>query len=244
MIQEIWALVNEMSPYLLLGFGFAGLLHAFVPTAMYRRYLGGNDFRSVLWAALIGVPLPLCSCGVIPTAMSLRKEGASKGATTSFLIATPQTGVDSILATGSLLGLPFAILRPVAALVTALLGGVAVNRWGGEHDAAQAQPTPADGEDLPTADGAACCVIMASQGYPGKYQKGFEITVDDSVKDSVIYAGAAWKDGRLVTNGGRVLGVLGMGKDLREAIARAYENTEKVTFANAYCRKDIGSKAL
>ena len=157
MIQEIWALVNEMSPYLLLGFGFAGLLHAFVPTAMYRRYLGGNDFRSVLWAALIGVPLPLCSCGVIPTAMSLRKEGASKGATTSFLIATPQTGVDSILATGSLLGLPFAILRPVAALVTALLGGVAVNRWGGEHDAAQGQPAPADGEDLPTADGAACC---------------------------------------------------------------------------------------
>ena len=99
-------------------------------------------------------------------------------------------------------------------------------------------------EDVRFSDGAACCVIMASQGYPGKYQKGFEITVDDSVKDSVIYAGAAWKDGRLVTNGGRVLGVLGMGKDLREAIARAYENTEKVTFANAYCRKDIGSKAL
>ena len=92
-------LINQMSPYLLLGFGFAGLLHAFVPAVLYRRYLGGNDFRSVLWAAMIGVPLPLCSCGVIPTAMSLRKEGASKGATTSFLIATPQTGVDSILAT-------------------------------------------------------------------------------------------------------------------------------------------------
>ena len=127
-MQEIWTLVNEMSPYLLLGFGFAGLLHAFVPAALYRRYLGGNDFRSVLWAAMIGVPLPLCSCGVIPTAMSLRKEGASKGATTSFLIATPQTGIDSILATASLLGLPFAILRPVAALVTALAGGVMVNR--------------------------------------------------------------------------------------------------------------------
>lgn len=126
-MQEIWILINEMSPYLLLGFGFAGLLHAFVPVALYRRYLGGNDFRSVLWAAMIGVPLPLCSCGVIPTAVSLRKEGASKGATTSFLIATPQTGVDSILATASLLGIPFAILRPVAALVTALLGGQAVN---------------------------------------------------------------------------------------------------------------------
>lgn len=121
--QEIWTLVNEMSPYLLLGFFIAGLLHAFVPAKLYRHYLGKNDFRSVVWAALIGVPLPLCSCGVIPTAMSLRKEGASKGATTSFLIATPQTGVDSILATASLLGVPFAILRPIAALVTALFGG-------------------------------------------------------------------------------------------------------------------------
>ena len=126
-MQEIWMLINEMSPYLLLGFGFAGLLHTFVPATLYRRYLGGNDFRSVLWAALVGVPLPLCSCGVIPTAMSLRKEGASKGATTSFLIATQQTGVDSILATASLLGIPFAILRPAAALVTALAGGQAVN---------------------------------------------------------------------------------------------------------------------
>jgi uncharacterized membrane protein YraQ (UPF0718 family)/copper chaperone CopZ len=122
-MQEIWDLINKMSPYLLLGFGVAGLLHTFVPSGLYRRYIGQNSFRSVVWAALIGVPLPLCSCGVIPTAVSLRKEGASKGAATSFLIATPQTGVDSILATASLLGLPFAILRPVAALVTALFGG-------------------------------------------------------------------------------------------------------------------------
>lgn len=126
-MHEIWNLINEMSPYLLLGFGVAGLLHAFVPSQVYHRYLSKSDFRSVLWAAMIGVPLPLCSCGVIPTAMSLRKEGASKGATTSFLIATPQTGIDSILATASLLGLPFAIIRPIAALVTALFGGQLVN---------------------------------------------------------------------------------------------------------------------
>ncbi|MBQ6083217.1 MAG: SO_0444 family Cu/Zn efflux transporter [Bacteroidales bacterium] len=126
-MREVLNLINEMSPYLLLGFGFAGLLHAFVPAQVYHRYLSKGDFRSVLWAAMIGVPLPLCSCGVIPTAMSLRKEGASKGATTSFLIATPQTGVDSILATASLLGIPFAIIRPIAALVTALFGGQLVN---------------------------------------------------------------------------------------------------------------------
>lgn len=125
--REIFGLLNEMSPYLLLGFLVAGLLHAFVPSSLSRRYLAANDFRSVLWAAIIGVPLPLCSCGVIPTAMSLRKEGASKGAVTSFLIATPQTGVDSILATAALMGIPFAIIRPVAALLTALAGGQLVN---------------------------------------------------------------------------------------------------------------------
>ena len=128
-MNEILDLINKMSPYLLLGFLLAGLMHAFVPSRLYRRYLGGSSFRSVLNATLLGVPLPLCSCGVIPTAMSLRKEGASKGAAVSFLIATPQTGVDSIFATYSLMGLPFALLRPVAALVTALFGGQVVNMF-------------------------------------------------------------------------------------------------------------------
>ena len=141
-MQEIINLINEMSPYLLLGFGIAGLMHTFVPNRLYSRYLSGRNFRSVLYAAALGVPLPLCSCGVLPTAMSptamsLRREGASKGATTSFLIATPQTGVDSIMATYSLMGLPFAVIRPVAALVTALLGGTLVNAFdrGGEQEA-------------------------------------------------------------------------------------------------------------
>jgi uncharacterized membrane protein YraQ (UPF0718 family)/copper chaperone CopZ len=129
-MQEIIHLINEMSPYLLLGFLFAGLLHSFVPSKLYHRYLSKPTFGSVVNAALLGIPLPLCSCGVIPTAMSLRREGASKGATTSFLIATPQTGVDSILATYGMMGLPFAIVRPVAALCTALFGGAAANIFG------------------------------------------------------------------------------------------------------------------
>ena len=126
-MKEIFDLINSMAPYLLLGFLLAGLMHAFVPATLYRRYLGGDSFRSVLNAALLGIPLPLCSCGVIPTAMSLRKEGASKGATVSFLISTPQTGVDSMIATYSLMGLPFALLRPWVALMTALMGGSLVN---------------------------------------------------------------------------------------------------------------------
>ena len=134
-MREILELVNSMSPYLLLGFTLAGLMHAFIPATMYNRYLSGSNFRSVLNAAILGIPLPLCSCGVIPTAMSLRKDGASKGATISFLIATPQTGVDSIIATYSLMGLPFALLRPFVALVTALFGGTFANYVDRDDDA-------------------------------------------------------------------------------------------------------------
>lgn len=126
-MEQILTLINEMAPYLLFGFLIAGLMHAFIPSTIYSRYLSHQSFKSVAMATLFGIPLPLCSCGVIPTAMSLRREGASKGATTAFLIATPQTGVDSIIATYSLMGLPFAIIRPIAALVTALLGGQLVN---------------------------------------------------------------------------------------------------------------------
>ncbi|MBP5136328.1 MAG: SO_0444 family Cu/Zn efflux transporter [Paludibacteraceae bacterium] len=126
-MNEIIHLINEMSPYLLLGFLLAGLMHSFIPGGYYTRFLGKKSFRSVVNAALFGIPLPLCSCGVIPTAMSLRKDGASKGAVASFLVATPQTGVDSIIATFSLMGLPFAIVRPIAALLTAVFGGSMVN---------------------------------------------------------------------------------------------------------------------
>lgn len=126
-IKPFFNILNEMSPYLLLGFLIAGVLHSFVPQKIYQQHFSKNNFKSVLYSTLFGIPLPLCSCGVIPTAMSLRKNNASKGATVSFLISTPQTGVDSILATASLMGIPFAIIRPFAALFTALVGGTLVN---------------------------------------------------------------------------------------------------------------------
>ena len=127
-IYPLIGLLNEMSPYLLFGFLIAGILHEFVPRKIYSTKLAGKGIGSVIWAALFGIPLPLCSCGVIPTAASLRKAGASKGATVSFLISTPQTGVDSILATASLIGIPFAIMRPLVAFVTAIAGGCITNR--------------------------------------------------------------------------------------------------------------------
>ena len=127
-ITPFIVLLNEMSPYLLLGFIFAGLLKAYVPKEKYIRHIAKPDFSSVLWATLSGIPLPLCSCGVIPTGISLHREGAGKGATISFLTTTPQTNVHSIMATYSLLGLPFAIIRALAALVAGLTGGITANR--------------------------------------------------------------------------------------------------------------------
>ena len=126
-VLEFITLFSEMAPFLLLGFLLAGILHVWVPNQVYVPKISKPNFASVLWASLFGVPLPICSCGVIPTSIALRREGASKGASVSFLISTPATGVDSILATYSLLGLPFAILRPIAAFVTAMFGGVLTN---------------------------------------------------------------------------------------------------------------------
>jgi len=122
-LAGIWETTREMSPFLLFGFLVAGILYVFVRTDLVEKHLGGRGVSQVLKASLLGVPLPLCSCGVIPVAASLRRHGAGKGATTSFLISTPQTGVDSIMVTLSLLGPVFAIFRPLFAFVSGLIGG-------------------------------------------------------------------------------------------------------------------------
>lgn len=124
----LFNLTADMAPYLLLGFLFAGLLKVFLPANLMSKYLGKSSFSSVLNATILGIPLPLCSCGVLPAGISLHKNGASKGASVSFLVSTPQTGVDSILVTWSMLGLPFAIIRPVAALLTGIAGGLLTNK--------------------------------------------------------------------------------------------------------------------
>lgn len=130
-VVEFWAafvqLSFEMAPWLLLGFIFAGLFKAWFPDQWAEKYLSKPNFSSVVWASVLGVPLPLCSCGVLPMAVSLNKKGASKGAINSFLISTPQTGVDNIFATYSLLGLPFAISRPVIAFISGIFGGALMN---------------------------------------------------------------------------------------------------------------------
>ncbi len=178
-MEQIIMLINEMAPYLLFGFLIAGLMHAFIPSTLYSRYLANGNFKSVVLATLFGIPLPLCSCGVIPTAMSLRREGASKGAATAFLIATPQTGVDSIIATYSLMGLPFAIIRPIAALATAILGGQFVNLLGGNGAESE------DGGRLEV--GCANCGCAPSDAKPitfgGKLKEAFRYAFIDMMQD-------------------------------------------------------------
>ncbi len=122
-INNFVYILTEMAPYLLFGFLVAGVLSQIIPTTWVQKHLAGRGYAPIVKSAMIGVPLPLCSCGVIPVMASLRKQGANVPAMLSFILSTPQTGVDSILATYALLGLPMAIYRPFIALVTALVGG-------------------------------------------------------------------------------------------------------------------------
>lgn len=144
-VLGFWATMAQMSPYLLFGFFVAGILSVLVSQRFVQRHLGGRGIWPLVKASIFGVPLPLCSCGVIPVSMSLHKHGAGKGATVSFLLSTPQTGADSIFVTLSLLGPVFAIFRPLTAFVTGIIGGVLVNLFG--DNTSRAQPTLPKGAD-------------------------------------------------------------------------------------------------
>lgn len=128
LFENILKLALLSAPWLLFGMVAAGLIRAWLPMRLVGRALGGSGPGAVLRAALIGVPLPLCSCGTLPAAFSLRRSGASRGATTSFLIATPETGVDSIALSWVLLGPILALLRPLAAILSAVTAGLLVGR--------------------------------------------------------------------------------------------------------------------
>ena len=163
LLNSLLFMLNEMSPYILLGFLIAGVMHAFIPQRTFARHLSGSGWKAVVKSALIGVPLPLCSCGVLPTAIAMRRNGASRAASTSFLVATPQTGVDSIAATWSLLGPAFAVVRPVAALFTAIFGGMAVGKADSEKDVVVA--CGVDSEDERPLTFAGKCVSALKYGF-------------------------------------------------------------------------------
>ncbi len=145
LLTAAWRVLLELAPWLLLGAGVAGLLHVILPPGFVRRNLGGRG--GVLKAVLLGVPLPLCSCGVIPAGLGLKRDGASDGAAIGFLIATPQTGVDSVLVSGSFLGWPFAAFKVASAFVLGLVGG-ALADWGSSKHTVS--PPPAAEASRPT----------------------------------------------------------------------------------------------
>lgn len=126
-IYALFDLSNAMAPYILFGLIFAGILHELVPETLVTKHLGKESISSVIKSTIFGIPLPVCSCGVIPLATSIKKSGASKGATLSFLISTPITGVDSILATYGMFGWAFTLYRVLTSMVMAMFAGILTN---------------------------------------------------------------------------------------------------------------------
>ncbi|NQU75266.1 MAG: SO_0444 family Cu/Zn efflux transporter [Planctomycetes bacterium] len=152
MASEFWSTFEAMAPFLLFGFAMAGVLSVLISPATVERHLGGRTAGSVIRAALFGVPLPLCSCSVIPVTASLRRHGAGRGAATAFLLSTPQTGIDSIMVTYALLGPVMAVFRPVAAFITGVIGGLSANAL---HDDDTQEPAQ-------TTCGESCCSKTAT----------------------------------------------------------------------------------
>lgn len=167
-LASTWGVIVATGPWLLVGLALAGMLKEFLPEEKVYRHLGKDNLRSVTIAALAGAPLPLCSCSVIPAAVALQKAGASKSATTSFLIATPETGVDSIGTTWALMDPLMTIVRPIAALLTAILSGAAV------AGLIRAGKIPASPPPAPPAAAVACCCGNAPAVKPAFARRVFE----------------------------------------------------------------------
>ena len=151
-LQNFWNIFSAMAPWLLFGYLAAGLIAFFLKPDQVSRHLGGSGIGAILKAVLVGIPLPVCSCGVIPIATALRNEGAGKGATGAFFICTPQIGVDSAIVTGSTLGWSAALIRAVTAFISGVTGGVLISRF------ASSDPNTAGGKSKKC-----CCCGCHSQ---------------------------------------------------------------------------------
>ena len=159
LLNNFWQLFLLSAPWLMLGLLIAGLLNVYLPANFLNKHLGKEGFWTTVKAALIGAPMPLCSCGVIPAAIGLRRAGASKSATTAFLVSTPETGVDSVSVSYVLLGPFMAIIRPIAAICSAIVAGVLVGRDGDKQSV-----KPAAGADIKTS----CCAAKSGELKPAQ----------------------------------------------------------------------------
>ncbi len=182
--NAIWGILAESGPWLLGGFFIAGMLKTLIPQEKVFQHFGGDNLISVVKAALFGAPLPLCSCSVIPTAAGLRDAGASKGATTSFLIATPETGVDSIGITWALMDPLMTVLRPFAAIFTAIFSGLMVNRFA----AGPLPETAADTEETPSCHAEAKPEPVAEKSCCASKIKAVKPPLRQRLLDALRYA--------------------------------------------------------
>ncbi|MFM1604344.1 MAG: SO_0444 family Cu/Zn efflux transporter [Porticoccaceae bacterium] len=178
-IHHFIALFVESAPWLLMGFTVAGIMKVFIPSELLAKHLGEPGLMATVKAALLGAPLPLCSCGVIPAALGLRRSGASKAATTSFLISTPETGVDSVTVSYAMLGPFMAVIRPIAAISTAITAGLLVGK---DTD-----------EPISTAPIKSCCAVNsptdANQQEPlqSRLKASFQFTFVDLIRDISLW---------------------------------------------------------
>jgi len=162
LFDQLWMILRESSVWLIFGFLLAGVVHAFVPRDLLLKHLGGRGTGSVVKASLMGIPMPLCSCSVIPVASGIRRGGASKGASAAFAISTPQTGEESVPLTWGLFGPVYALTRPVVAVITGLTAGTLINAFttdrdepktqDDDHDCCHTAPTTPTTRDESTGD--------------------------------------------------------------------------------------------
>jgi uncharacterized membrane protein YraQ (UPF0718 family) len=187
-LRESWHLLQEASIYIIFGILVAGMLRIFLSPGTVARHLGRGRFSSVFKASLLGIPIPLCSCGVLPAAASLRKQGANKGATTAFLISTPESGVDSVALTYALLDPVMTIARPVVAFATATAAGLSENLLSKGEEEIEAKPDlscPVDG----CCDGQECLPEDHSShhSFSEKLRAGLAYALNDLWNDIAVW---------------------------------------------------------
>ena len=196
--QHFVGLFIESAPWLLMGFSVAGLMKAFVPSQVLAKHLGEPGLLATVKAALLGAPLPLCSCGVIPAALVLRRSGASKAATTSFLISTPETGVDSVTVSYAMMGPFMAIIRPIAAISTAITAGLLVGSDKNDHALQSSEPVQsccasktAEPEPEPASAESCCSKVSeenrAADSIGNRLRDSMKFTFVDLIRDISLW---------------------------------------------------------
>jgi hypothetical protein len=184
-LQASWSVLLESAPFVLLGFFIAGIIKAFLPENFVAKHLGGKGLGGIFKASVFGVPIPLCSCGVLPAAAGLKKQGAGKGALASFLISTPETGVDSIAVSYALLDPVMTIFRPIAAIVTAIATGIAITLTERVDDHAEAEVAPKASDS--SGCSSSCCCGHSKKEKPqsavDKFKAGMSFAFGELLKD-------------------------------------------------------------